>query len=151
MTQALYSSDSELLEKVLHISNRKTIYATVKRLSPTLVLTLVDECVIRLQKKPNRASVLIEWIRASLLHHSGYLQSVSCNRQSTQIDQLYIIVYINRQSTQIDQDKDKIANQDKISNPTIGPTSKRSIIRIISFLGIKTRIITSTHGIIRSS
>ena len=76
LSQALISGDLQLLEKALSISDRKIINNTVGNLSPTLVPTLIDLLVVRLQKKPNRASLLIEWIRACLINHAGYLSSV---------------------------------------------------------------------------
>jgi U3 small nucleolar RNA-associated protein 5 len=76
LTQAINSSDIQMLEKALSVTDRKIIHATIRRMSPPLILTLLDQLVVRLQKRPNRAGLLIEWIRASLLHHSGYLLSV---------------------------------------------------------------------------
>lgn len=76
LTQALNSSDIQMLEKALLVTDRKIIHATVRRMQPPLILTLLDLLVVRLQKRPNRAGMLVEWIRASLLHHSGYLLSV---------------------------------------------------------------------------
>ena len=76
LSQAIASGDIQLLEKALSISDRKIINATVRNLNPVIVTQLIDHLVVRLQKKPNRASLLIEWIRACLLHHSGYLLSV---------------------------------------------------------------------------
>ena len=77
LTQAIHASDDQLLEKALAVGDKKVIYATILRLSPSHVLVLLDQIVIRLQKKPNRAAQLVEWIRYCLLHHSGYLLSVS--------------------------------------------------------------------------
>jgi U3 small nucleolar RNA-associated protein 5 len=77
LTQAITSGDLELLELSLQVSNRKIINATVKKLNPTIVTQLLDQLVVRIQKRPNRASFLIEWIRACLLHHTGYLLSVN--------------------------------------------------------------------------
>jgi U3 small nucleolar RNA-associated protein 5 len=77
LSQALNSQDVELLEKSFHIHDKKIINATVKRLNPALIIELLDQIVVRLQKRPGRASFFVEWIRAALLHHSGYLLSVN--------------------------------------------------------------------------
>lgn len=77
LTQAIPSGDSGLLEKAFAVTDKKIIHATLRRLPPTLVLTLLDQLVSRIQKRPNRAGLLIEWIRASLIHHSSYLLSVT--------------------------------------------------------------------------
>ncbi|KAJ3305032.1 Hsp90 cochaperone shq1 [Kappamyces sp. JEL0829] len=76
LTQAIHSGDVQLLEKALAVSDRKIIHATIRKMSSPHVLQLLDQLVVRLQKRPNRAGSLVEWIRASLLHHSGYLLSV---------------------------------------------------------------------------
>lgn len=77
LSQAIHASDDQLLEKALAVGDKKVIHATIMRLSPAHILLLLDQIVVRLQKKPNRASQLVEWVRACLLHHSGYLLSVS--------------------------------------------------------------------------
>jgi hypothetical protein len=76
LTQALHSGDVELLEKALTVSDKKIINATIQKMNPVHIIPLLDQLVVRLQKRPTRAHMLIEWIRASLLHHSGYLLSV---------------------------------------------------------------------------
>jgi U3 small nucleolar RNA-associated protein 5 len=76
LTQAIHSGDVQLLEKALSVTDRKIIHATIRRMTSPHILQLLDQLVVRLQKRPNRAAALVEWIRASLLHHSGYLLSV---------------------------------------------------------------------------
>ncbi|KAI8905570.1 hypothetical protein EDD86DRAFT_211814 [Gorgonomyces haynaldii] len=74
--QAIHSGDVELFNRALMVSDRKMVYATVKRLSPTQVVPLLDQLVVRLQRRPTRGPQLIEWIRACLLHHSTFLLTV---------------------------------------------------------------------------
>ncbi|KAI8897474.1 WD40-repeat-containing domain protein [Globomyces pollinis-pini] len=76
LSQAISSGDKQLLERVLSNSDPKIINATIRRINPTLVVPLLDALVVRLQKRPNRAAQLVEWIRACLLNHSGYLLSI---------------------------------------------------------------------------
>jgi U3 small nucleolar RNA-associated protein 5 len=76
LTQSLQSGDVTLLERALSVSDKKIINATIQRMNPVHIIPLLDLIVVRLQKRPTRAHMLIEWIRACLLHHSGYLLSV---------------------------------------------------------------------------
>ncbi|KAJ3275706.1 WD repeat-containing protein 43 [Terramyces sp. JEL0728] len=76
LSQALHSGDVDMLERALSVSNRKTIYGTVRGIHATQVIRLIDAVVIRIQKQPNRAIHLIEWLRACLTIHSSYLLSV---------------------------------------------------------------------------
>jgi U3 small nucleolar RNA-associated protein 5 len=76
LTQALISSDVEMLEKALWTSDKKVIYATIQRLNVVHVIPLLDELVIRIQKRPTRTHLLVEWLRGCLLIHQGYLVSV---------------------------------------------------------------------------
>lgn len=76
LSQAIHSDDIELLEKALSVADRNMINATIRRLSPTQVLPLLDKLLLRLQKNPNRAHHLVDWIRSCLVHHSGFLISV---------------------------------------------------------------------------
>ncbi|KAJ1345033.1 hypothetical protein BSLG_000548 [Batrachochytrium salamandrivorans] len=76
LSQAIQSGDIQMLEKALEIQDKKMIFATVKRLSPTQVIALLDLIVVRLQRRPARAVFLIEWVRSVLILHSAYLLSV---------------------------------------------------------------------------
>jgi U3 small nucleolar RNA-associated protein 5 len=76
LTQALQSGDVELLEMALTVADKKIVNATIQRMNPTHIIPLLDQLVVRLQKRPTRAHMLIEWVRACLLHHSAYLLSV---------------------------------------------------------------------------
>lgn len=78
VTQALQSNDNQLFEKALNSKNdKKIINATISRISPTLVLPLLDSLTNLLLTNPGRAQVLVGWIKSTLLFHSSYLLSVT--------------------------------------------------------------------------
>ncbi|KAI8922261.1 WD40-repeat-containing domain protein, partial [Powellomyces hirtus] len=76
LSQAIHTSDVQLLEQALQVHDGDMILATVRRLPPSQVIPLLDQLMLRLQKRPNRAKELIEWVRAVVLVHAGYLMSV---------------------------------------------------------------------------
>ena len=76
VSQAIQTSDTQLLEKALNMGDKKLIAQTVQRLSPSQVIGLLDSLCSRLQRKPGRAAQLIEWLRAILLIHSAFLSSI---------------------------------------------------------------------------
>lgn len=76
LSQAIHTSDVQLLEQALQVHNSDMILATVRRLPPSHVVPLLDQLLLRLQRRPNRARQLVEWVRAVLLVHTGYLLSV---------------------------------------------------------------------------
>jgi Dip2/Utp12 Family len=83
LSQALASSDVELFEKSIAVTDAKIINATVSKLSTPQILPLLDALTTRLVKKPARANLLVVWIKAALLHHQSYLLSVpSTNSRS---------------------------------------------------------------------
>lgn len=77
LTQAIHSGDVQLIEKALEVTNKKLIHATLRKLPPTHIPQLLDHFVVRLQKRPQYAGLLVEWIRGCLQYHSSYLLSVS--------------------------------------------------------------------------
>eukprot|EP00842_Homolaphlyctis_polyrhiza_P006636 jgi/Hompol1/6974/HPOL_001687-RA len=76
LSQAIQAGDAQMLDKALDVVDKTIVSATVQRMSPVQVITLLELLVVRLQKSPGRASLLIEWIRAVLITHSAYLLSV---------------------------------------------------------------------------
>ncbi|KAG5459410.1 MAG: Dip2/Utp12 family-domain-containing protein, partial [Olpidium bornovanus] len=76
LVQALHSADHQLLELCLTHTNPEVIRSSVRRLPPQYVVPLLREIVTRFQRRPNRAAQLLEWVRAPLLLHAGYLMTV---------------------------------------------------------------------------
>eukprot|EP00904_Undaria_pinnatifida_P002401 jgi/Undpi1/12161/HiC_scaffold_5.g01837.m1 len=76
LTQALQSGDESLLEQCLAVGEQGVIEATVQRLPSAKVLQFLLRVVAKLEKRPNRAAALGQWIRALLSCHLGYLVSV---------------------------------------------------------------------------
>ena len=76
LSQAIHSTDDNLLERCLVIRDSTIVYGTVKRLPAVQAVALLQQLLIRLQGKPSRAGTLVEWIRAILLAHSAYLIAV---------------------------------------------------------------------------
>ena len=76
LTQALRSNDVAMLESCFEHRNPDVILETVKRLDPTIALTLLEQLAARLSKKPNRAGELGTWIRWTVVVHGGYLSSL---------------------------------------------------------------------------
>ena len=80
LIQALHSTDTKLLETCLMYSDPTLITQTVQRLPPQLAVPLLGACVQRLGRTSapgtQRAAVLVRWIRAVLVIHSGHLMTV---------------------------------------------------------------------------
>ena len=80
LIQALHSTDTRLLETCLMYSDPTLITQTVQRLPPQLAVPLLGACVQRLGRASapgtQRAAVLVRWIRAVLVVHSGHLMTV---------------------------------------------------------------------------
>ena len=76
LTQALNSGDTQLLEACLTHSNPEVIRATIERFPPRLIVPLLKEVVAKFQRRPNRGLALLEWVKACLLIHAGYLMTV---------------------------------------------------------------------------
>ncbi|KAJ3194524.1 WD repeat-containing protein 43 [Irineochytrium annulatum] len=75
LSQAVHSSDRQLLETTLMVSDPKIILATVRRLPARLVVPLLDMLVGRLAARPSRAGALIEWVRAVVVAHAAFLMT----------------------------------------------------------------------------
>ena len=80
LIQALHSTDTKLLETCLAYSDPALITQTVQRLPPQLAVPLLGACVQRLGRTAapgsQRATVLVRWVRAVLVVHSGHLMTV---------------------------------------------------------------------------
>lgn len=80
LIQALHSTDTKLLETCLMYSDPTLITQTVQRLPPQLAVPLLGACVQRLGRTSapgtQRAAVLVRWIRAVLVVHSGHLMTM---------------------------------------------------------------------------
>ena len=80
LIQAIHSTDTKLLETCLMYSDLTLITQTVQRLPPQLAVPLLGACVQRLGRTSapgtQRAGVLVRWIRAVLVIHSGHLMTV---------------------------------------------------------------------------
>ncbi|KAJ3145102.1 WD repeat-containing protein 43 [Geranomyces michiganensis] len=75
VSQGIHTGDVQLLEQAFHVHDPDAILATVRRLPPSQVIPLLDQLTMRLQNKPIRARELVEWVRAIVLVHAGYLLS----------------------------------------------------------------------------
>lgn len=75
LTQALKTSDNELLESCLQINDIASIRSTIQRLQSPLVAKLMLKLAERIHKRPGRAGLLMRWIQWSLVAHGGYLAS----------------------------------------------------------------------------
>ncbi|KAI0294832.1 hypothetical protein BC826DRAFT_311785 [Russula brevipes] len=80
LIQALHSTDTKLLETCLTYSDNTLITQTVQRLPPQLAVPLIGACVQRLGRTAapgsQRAAVLVRWLRAVLVVHSGHLMTM---------------------------------------------------------------------------
>ena len=87
LSQALHSGDTSLLTSCLNHSDAILIRNTVRKISGPLAVKLLEECVNRLNgvngshaskgsMGSQKARGLMEWVRAALLNHMGYLMSL---------------------------------------------------------------------------
>ncbi|SNX83212.1 related to UTP5 - U3 snoRNP protein [Melanopsichium pennsylvanicum] len=87
LSQALHSGDTSLLTSCLNHNDPILIRNTVRKISGPLAVKLLEECVNRLNgvggKHVSKGSMgsqkargLMEWVRATLLNHMGYLMSL---------------------------------------------------------------------------
>ncbi|EST07637.1 Small-subunit processome, Utp12 [Kalmanozyma brasiliensis GHG001] len=87
LSQALHSGDTSLLTSCLNHNDAILIRNTVRKISGPLAVKLLEECVGRLNgvggthvskgsMGSQKARGLMEWIRATLLNHMGYLMSL---------------------------------------------------------------------------
>lgn len=87
LSQALHSADTSLLTSCLNHNDAILIRNTVRKISGPLAVKLLEECVNRLNgvgghhvskgsMGSQKARGLIEWVRATLLNHMGYLMSL---------------------------------------------------------------------------
>lgn len=76
LTQALKTNDTGLLESCLHTTDSNSILTTVRRLSATMAVTLLERLAERIARRPGRAGSLGIWVRWTLVAHGGYLVSL---------------------------------------------------------------------------
>lgn len=87
LSQALHSGDTSLLTNCLNHNDPILIRNTVRKISGPLAVKLLEECVSRLNgvgghhvskgsMGSQKARGLMEWVRATLLNHMGYLMSL---------------------------------------------------------------------------
>jgi U3 small nucleolar RNA-associated protein 5 len=85
LTQALHSNDAALLSSCLAHSDPSVIRSSVARLSGPLAVKLLEHCVDRMGRGGKRSTGslgsartkgIIEWVRATLIAHTGYLMSL---------------------------------------------------------------------------
>ncbi|KAF2839506.1 NUC189-domain-containing protein [Patellaria atrata CBS 101060] len=88
LTQALRTSDNQLLESCFEMTNLDSVRSTIERLSSTLVSSLLNKIAERLHRRPGRAGHLMVWIQWSLVCHGGYL--------ATQPDVVRTLSHLNR-------------------------------------------------------
>lgn len=73
LTQALRTSDSELLESCLATTDAVAVRATIERLDPLLAGSLLSKLAARLHRRPGRAGSLLAWVQWTLILHGGAL------------------------------------------------------------------------------
>jgi U3 small nucleolar RNA-associated protein 5 len=85
LTQALHSNDTALLSTCLAHSDPAVIRSSVTRLNGPLAVKLLEHCVDRMGRGGKRSTGalgsartrgIIEWVRATLIAHTGYLMSL---------------------------------------------------------------------------
>ncbi|CBQ71887.1 related to UTP5-U3 snoRNP protein [Sporisorium reilianum SRZ2] len=87
LSQALHSGDTSLLTSCLNHNDAILVRNTVRKISGPLAVKLLEECVGRLNgvgghhvskgsMGSQKARGLMEWVRATLLNHMGYLMSL---------------------------------------------------------------------------
>ena len=82
LTQALHSSDKELMEECLKVHQVPIIQKTVSQLPTQHVVPFLTQIVERFQNNPNRAQHLAKWLQILLASNLSYLVAhpglVSC-------------------------------------------------------------------------
>ncbi|KAI9220192.1 hypothetical protein BC828DRAFT_415880 [Blastocladiella britannica] len=78
LSQALHSSDRDLLESVLGAQalTATVINATVRKLPASQVVPLLHAVMDRFMRTHARAPVMLEWLRSVITVHAGYLMTV---------------------------------------------------------------------------
>src|SRR4051794_11243727 len=76
LVQALHSNDKQLLLTVLEQTDPDIINNTVKKLPTKYVVQFLEKSITRFQEKPNTGMHILQWIKAVLLFHMGYLMTV---------------------------------------------------------------------------
>jgi len=79
LVQGLHSSDKELIDKVLSISerhHRSVMEKTVARLPNTYVIMLLNYLLNQFQSLPKKRPLLLPWLRSLIKHHTSYLMTV---------------------------------------------------------------------------
>ncbi|XP_075873068.1 WD repeat-containing protein 43 [Nelusetta ayraudi] len=76
LVQGLESHDATILNKIFQTRKDTVIKKTVARLPLPAVLPLVEELTRRLQGHPFTAVLMVQWLKAVLMHHTSYLASL---------------------------------------------------------------------------
>ena len=76
LMQGTVSRDDDLIETALSVNEREVIRQALKRLPSTHVLAVVDAIVSRIAKRPNRALLLVPWLRILFEVQGKYLLTV---------------------------------------------------------------------------
>ena len=71
LTQALRTSDTQLLETCLHTTDPSTIRLTIQRLPSALAATLLSKLADRLSRRPGRYGHLLVWVQWTCVAHGG--------------------------------------------------------------------------------
>mmetsp|Transcript_21155 Transcript_21155/g.39331 ORF Transcript_21155/g.39331 Transcript_21155/m.39331 type:complete len:700 (+) Transcript_21155:128-2227(+) len=90
LEQALQSNDNALLESCLNNQDKKTVDATVTRLSGKRAVLLLKTLVRKFQDKPTRGAELLVWIKAVLDKKSAAL--IKATQLSGALSGLYQII-----------------------------------------------------------
>lgn len=84
LSQALKSGDQQLLESALGVTDPAVVEATLQKLAPEQVPSLIDQLVQRSVKKCNRLPHLLPWIRGCLFVHSSNLMANPAGQKAVQ-------------------------------------------------------------------
>ncbi|ORZ31842.1 WD40-repeat-containing domain protein [Catenaria anguillulae PL171] len=78
LTQALHSNDTDLLESVLNAPflTSAAIATTVRKVPTQHIVPLMHAVIDRFMRTHSRAGHLLEWIKAVVTMHTGYLMTV---------------------------------------------------------------------------
>ncbi|CDK29198.1 unnamed protein product [Kuraishia capsulata CBS 1993] len=99
LTQALSSNDHTLLESVINNKDDWIIRNTIAKLSPSLVVTLLNRLSERIARNYNRQGALNVWIKWIMIIHGGYLN----NYPSLTADLSTLHSTLNRRANTLDR------------------------------------------------
>ena len=76
LTQALTSADDQMLEACLEVTEPIVIQNTIKRISSSHAMPLLEALIARFERDPRRGTSLMPWIRGTLIIHTAHLMMV---------------------------------------------------------------------------